>query len=520
MATDSANRALIAQRIARSVASNYVGRFIGLGLWFVLTPFILRELGPVRYGLWAVIGSLIGFSSLLDLGIGDAVTRYVAQHVARQDFHLARGLVATALRIYTLIGLALIVASFIAALAIHGLGGTTQTVAGDTAGLVILIGLSAGISIPLSIARSVLLGLQRFDITNLVDTSGTFVSAAATIIVLLLGFGVPGMLAINVPTSVLAFGASAWFVRRVAPELRFGWSGASRSFVGPVLGFSWPLLATRVASQLQTRTDEIVIGLFLPISAVTPYSLARKLSELAQVLASQFVKVLLPLASQLDARNDQTGLQSLYVATTRATLMIFAPVAAVLIVLARPILLSWVGPPYGDAAILVVILALASLMDVSQWPGALILQGMGRHRPLAPMAIGNGLANLALSVVLVQAIGVVGVALATLVPMTAEALLLVMPYALRVIGVRPADVARRVVWPVFAPAVPTVMLLYLLRELATPTSAPSTAVIALVGIATYLLTYFRVGASAAERETYHRVLVASVRFAETRFRWF
>jgi O-antigen/teichoic acid export membrane protein len=518
VAIDAAKREVIARTVALSTASNYVGRFVGLGSWFLITPLILHALGPADYGLWVVVGSVIGFSSLLDLGIAGAVTRYVAQHVARREFDRAHTLIATALRIYTLLGLVAIAASVVVAAVIVRLLVTGGQNAHEATLLVVLVGLSVGITIPLSTARGVLFGLQRFDIVNLVDTSGTLVSVAATVGVLHFGLGLPGMVAINIPVSIVAFAANAWFINHTAPEIRFGWSGASRSLIMPLLRFSWPLFTIRVAGQLQTRTDEIVIASFLPISAVTPYALARKLSELARIAAQQFVKVLLPLASQLDAQGDRAALQSLYVTGTRVTLMIFVPVAAVLILLARPILVAWVGADYSDAGILVVILTLASLVDISQWPAGLILQGMGRHRPLALMSIGNGVANIALSVLLVQRLGVVGVALGTLVPMTVESLGFVLPYALRVIGVRPLDIVARILWPTLAPAVPAGLVLFVLREMSGAGSASTTVAVAGIGIATYFAAYFRFGASDAERRTYRSVVTGTVRQAEARFR--
>lgn len=384
--------------------------------------------------------------------------------------------------------------------------------------LIIAVGLSAGVAIPFSIARSVMYGLQRYDIANLVDTGGTLLTSAATVGVLLLGFGVPGLLVMNVPVYVLAFVASAWLIQRAAPKLRFGWSDADRSLVGRVLGFSWPLVTMRLAAQFQTRTDEIVIASFMPISSVTPYAIARRLSELARVVAIQFVKVLMPLASQLDARGDRVGLQSLYITATRVVLMIFLPFAAVLMVLARPILVVWVGPEYGDAAVLVVILTLAGLMDISQWPGEQVLQGMARHHLLALMALANGVANISLSVLLVQRFGVVGVAFGTLVPMTVETLFFVMPYVWRVIGITPSRAVRHALLPVLVPAVLAAALCYVLRDVVGVPSTVGTITLALVGVTTYLAIYLRFGASAAERKIYRGTLRGTILFAEEHLR--
>src|SRR5262249_50375839 len=161
-------------------------------------------------------------------------------------------------------------------------------------------------------------------------------------------------------------------------------------------------------------TDEIVIGAFFPVSAVTPYAIARKLSEIAQMMTDQFLRVLVPLASELRADNDQIRLRSVYLTGTRLTLAIFLPFGCTLVILARPILTLWVGADYADYAHLVTILVVASLIDTSQWPGGSVLQGMARHRPLAIISVGTGVTNLALSIVLVRNLGLTGVALGTL----------------------------------------------------------------------------------------------------------
>ena len=49
---------MIARRVAIGGATNFVGKAIALGTWFLLTPFILDRLGPVAYGVWVLVGSI------------------------------------------------------------------------------------------------------------------------------------------------------------------------------------------------------------------------------------------------------------------------------------------------------------------------------------------------------------------------------------------------------------------------------------------------------------------------------
>ena len=49
--TDESKRNKVARHVLLSSLSNYIGKIINLGIWFVLTPFILDQLGETIYGL-------------------------------------------------------------------------------------------------------------------------------------------------------------------------------------------------------------------------------------------------------------------------------------------------------------------------------------------------------------------------------------------------------------------------------------------------------------------------------------
>ncbi|MBA2676981.1 MAG: hypothetical protein H0U76_01070, partial [Ktedonobacteraceae bacterium] len=73
MKSDVVKDVPIRRRVLTSTITNYIGKIIALGTWFFLTPFILHQLGTTNYGLWTLVGSMVAYGSLLDLGIGGAV---------------------------------------------------------------------------------------------------------------------------------------------------------------------------------------------------------------------------------------------------------------------------------------------------------------------------------------------------------------------------------------------------------------------------------------------------------------
>jgi O-antigen/teichoic acid export membrane protein len=516
MVSDTAGAApssVIRGRVLRNTASNYIGKVLTLGIFFFLTPFILHQLGPTTYGLWTLIGSVVGYGALLDFGIASAVTKYVAEYRARGEVANAQSLVTTTLWLYLLLGAAAIALTLAGAPFIPNLFNLPPDQRATAIGLVALMGINIGIAIPCTTPSAVIRGMQRFDIANLLSTAATVASAAGTVAVLLLGGGVIAMAVLNILILLAMQIPSIWAINHIAPELRFGRGRASRKLVRSVITYSWSIFVIQASGRIHTQTDEIVIGAFLLLSAVTPYAIARKLSEVAQTLTDQFLKVLLPLASELHADNDQIRLRVLYTTSTRLTLVIFLPIAATIIVLARTILTLWVGPEYAGYASLVIILTLASMIDTSQWPAGSILSGMALQRRLAAISIGSALLNLVLSLLLVRPLGVTGVALGTLIPTIIECFGLIMPYTLRTLGVSWREAIGEIFVPALAPLAPMLLVLYALREVAAPASLLALLAVAALGCAVYVAGYLSIAARPFERQLSRAALDRAVLWA-------
>lgn len=501
----------------RSTVSNYIGRFVYLGTWFFLTPFILHRLGSDLYGLWVLVGSVVGYSSLLDFGIASAVTKYIAEYRAREDWTQARELVGTALLLYSGLGLAVIILGALLAPFFADLFNVPPADRSTAIWLVVLMGLHFGLSIPCETPSSVLRGFQRFDLINLLGVCSTLARAGAIVATLLAGAGPIGIVIVDIVVMLLIQFPSVWLIRRTEPELGFGPGGASRAMTRRITSFSSSSFMLHIGGRLEGQTDEIVIGATLPVGIVAPYNLARMLSSLPQMLAEQFLTLLLPLASEMDAEKDRARLRGLFVTGTRITLGVLLPISLPLMFLGGAILNAWVGETYAEYAHLVVILTLAGLIDTSVWPGGMVLQGMARHRPTAVAALVSGFCNLGLSIVLVRSMGLTGIALGTLIPTAVVCLGFVLPYCARVIGAGAREVFLEILLPTLIPAAPAALLLGLMRESLDPTSLFAIVLIGGAGAAVYVFVYLQSAACAFERRLIRDLGVRSWRSAVS---WF
>ena len=52
---------------------------------FLYTPFLISNLGQSEYGLYTLVASVISYLSLLDLGLGNSMIRYISKYKTLKD---------------------------------------------------------------------------------------------------------------------------------------------------------------------------------------------------------------------------------------------------------------------------------------------------------------------------------------------------------------------------------------------------------------------------------------------------
>ena len=99
---------------------NLAGLSLPLLIAVVTVPQLISRLGNERFGLLALAWGLIGYAGALDLGIGRALTQWVARLRGEGNLLPISGILATANRITLLAGL--LGGALIAIAALAGLG--------------------------------------------------------------------------------------------------------------------------------------------------------------------------------------------------------------------------------------------------------------------------------------------------------------------------------------------------------------------------------------------------------------
>ena len=450
--------------LARNVGTRYLFVVVEMAIGLLTLPFNLHHLGAEAYGLWMLTAGITVHFSILDLGYGGAIIKFVAQYRSKRD---AQGLNEIASTIFVLFtGLGLLVYAVVIGLAFnldHFLN-ITPAQAETGKWILLIVGLNAAVNFGFSTFGGICAGFQRYDINNVVAIASSFVIAVVNVAVVLMGYGLIPLVA---ATTAVRLGTYFIYWRnayKVFPLLRVRPALFRRSRLREVTAFSIYASMIDWANKLNYELDEIIIGVFLGAAPVAIWAVADRIASATQRLTNQGNAVLFPLIVDSDVGQKLGRLQTVLIEGTRLSLATVTPIAIVLIVLAEPIVRGWVGPAMIGAVPVVQVLALTVAFRVANATGTTLLKGSGHVRYLAFVNLGTGAANVAMSAALIKPYGLVGVAVGTLVPILFSSIFLTFPVACRRVQVPVADALRRAVWPALWPAAVVALALALVHR--------------------------------------------------------
>ncbi len=96
---------ITARRLLNSSAVSVSALLINIAAALYLIPFLINHLGDSWYGTWILIGSVLGYFTLLDFGLFSAAERFVTLSFARDDHDEIKRILSTCLVLFRVAGL-------------------------------------------------------------------------------------------------------------------------------------------------------------------------------------------------------------------------------------------------------------------------------------------------------------------------------------------------------------------------------------------------------------------------------
>jgi len=402
------------KRFAFNITMNSIGMAFGMLIPFFLTPIVIRSLGNEAYGIWILSVSTVGYLGLLDLGLRSAVIRYVSKADASGHELEARKAIGAALWFRILLAVCAVFLSVVLAFIFPHLFKVPNGLTRPAQITVLMCAIAVAVTLVSGVFSAVLSAIHRFDVTSTIIMCQTGARAAGVLLILRSGRGLIALAYWELFVTALA-GIATWAAAtRIFPACRVGLGRPDIKTLKMIWSYSMTTFVIIIAAQIIYSTDNIVVGAFISVGAVVFYSIGGSLIMYSRQVVASVVTTFVPMASNLEAAGDLTGLRRLLLRGTQATLGLAIPILLVLVFRGKTFISLWMGPRYSvEAGTVLQILMISQTVWVANTTAGQISFGIEKHKSVAKWSIIEASVNLTLSILLAKSIGIYGVAWGT-----------------------------------------------------------------------------------------------------------
>jgi O-antigen/teichoic acid export membrane protein len=394
----------------------------------VSVPLVVGYLGTERYGMWLTMSSLVAALGPLDLGIGLGLLTVVSDAYGRDDREAARRAIATAAALLTTIAAVAVLVFGIAYFFIPWarLFNVTSPGAVSEAGpaAAVLFGAFA-LGLPLGIVGQVQLAYQSGYISSAWAIAGNVGSFVALIFMIIFHGSLPLLVLALTCVGLMAAALNGWFLfRRQRPWLFPRRGDVDFRAARPLLKTGSLFVVLQLSGLAAYQLDNFVIAQIMGAAAVPEYAIPAKIFTLAPTFLSYALMPLWPAYRESLARGDGAWVRRTLRRSIILAALINIPVSLVLVVTGPFLLHLWVGSAVHPTLLLLVGLGTWTIMNTLSGPFAMLLNGANIVGFQATCSILMAIANVAISIYLVQRIGVSGAVYGSVI---SQAFLILLP---------------------------------------------------------------------------------------------
>jgi O-antigen/teichoic acid export membrane protein len=419
-------------RAAWNVVSSWAGHMVFVVSGFVMPRMIDHYVGQTSLGIWDFSWSLVNYFGLAGLGIGSSVNRHVAMYRSKGESDKLNTAVSSVMCMQWMIAAVIGVLTFgivmlLPMLFSHRLGDHMT----EARWVVAMLGCSLAVQMAFDFYRGVITGCHRWDLHNAINAAAYAGTVAGMIVALHQGGGLRSLAVIYLSFTVLTELLRMGVARGVCPELRLRVSAATREQSKQMLIFGTKRIVMGLPPLILNQSTSLLIASHLGPAMLAVYSRPMGLMRSAQTFIDKFAFVTTPTAAALQQSGDSHQVRDFLVRSTQFAVAIAAPLVLFFGIQGPSILAMWMGSQYSEGAVVLLAMAIALFLPMTQQPAMSILVGLNKHGKLGVFTVTTAVAGLCVGILAAHLFGLT---------LTGAALVATLPLAL----------ANGVVLPIYA----------------------------------------------------------------------
>ena len=397
------------------IALNYVNMILGNLIPIFYTPIMLSLLGQSEYGLYKLAGSVTSYLSLISMGLGSAITRYLIKAREEEGKTAEEHMLGLFSVIFNVIALAALAVGTALTMNLHLWYGASLTAAelDRMKILVFLMVINMALSFSQAPYLSVVTAHEQFLFYQGMNILSTCVAPILNLVALYAGFASVGMTMVSLAVSAVARILYQVYVRK-SMCLKPRYRGMPTHMMKDILGFSFWIFVSNIVGQLYNSTDTVMIGLIpaLATAGVAVYNVGGTFNGIMSSLTTGISSLLTPKANRLVFQGtSKEELTELATRVGRLQGYIMLLIVSGFIVFGKPFIYFYAGPAYGDSYWVAVAIMVPNMIPLLQSMCLSIITAQNRHRFRSIVYLGMAVLNVIGTWFMLKYMGVIGAAL-------------------------------------------------------------------------------------------------------------
>jgi O-antigen/teichoic acid export membrane protein len=408
--------------LIKNTGLNVVGQGIPLIVAVAAIPFITRGLGADRYGILSIAWVVIGYFAIVDLGLGRATTKFVAEALGKDKSEQVPAILWTSLAVQLFLGaMGSIILIIVSPVLVEQILNIPSDFIEEAKNVFYLLSVSIPVVICSGSLSGALEAAQRFDLLNAVRMPSSCLNYLLPLIGLSLNLGLPGIIVLLLILRIGMMSVLLILCFYVYPKIRTSFSIDTKMLRSLLTFGGWITICT-ILIPILVYLDRFLIGALSSVAAVGYYSVSFDAISRVGIVPASIAPIMFPAFSALEADKDKV--EHLYVCSLKYLLLVIGPIILTLVIFAGNVLSLWLGSDWASKTTLVFqILAIGVLMNALAQMPANLLDGIGRPDLKAKVFLSYLLPYIILLWFLISRFGITGAALAWTLRATLELVL-------------------------------------------------------------------------------------------------
>ncbi len=453
----------VQHRIWSNALSNYLRTAVGIIVGLVTFRLLYQSLPKEAFGFWSLLWSVFGYGILLDFGFGFAAQKRVAELSVSKDWSQLSRVLSTILFFYFAVAIVLAVVVTFGSHQLIRLFDVSPANHDEFRIALIVFFAAIGLAFPLGIFPEILRGQQRISLANNITTGAMLLRLGVIVWAVHTGWSFLDIMLTALFFTLIPDLLAAFFALKHMPEVRLSPRLFSRAIMRETMAFSIFAYISTATNIILGKTDQLVLGATLSVSAIALYQAGAKVAEVFSQFTKQLQDTLSPAAAHLHACGDHASVRDLLRRGTRWSSLISTPLYIFCAFELKHLLHLLTGDSsMNDETVLVaqVLLFWFYTSTLTHSVSKRIYMMTGHERRLMWLGIGEAMANLTLSITLVLTFrSVVSVAVGSLIPTLFFGWFKLWPWMARDIGIHPLRLLREALLAPVLCSLPAVLIL-------------------------------------------------------------